>query len=114
MTPTIVVDLIGKVAWPVVVLVLLFGYRRALLDLLGRARELGGPGDFRIKLDSAKVEEIVEAGRREALPARAVANRIVEEAVIDERESRILRGLLGEKTGRLMMNYQTRWYRSAL
>jgi len=38
----------------------------------------------------------------------------MEEAIVDERESRILRGLLGEKAGRLMVNYQRPPYRQAL
>jgi hypothetical protein len=112
MTPTLIVDLVGKLAWPLVVLVLLFGYRRALLDLFGRARELEGPGGISVKLD--KLEQIVAAGQRDGRPARDVANQIVEEAIVDERESRILRGLLGEKSGRLMMNYQSHGYRPAL
>jgi len=101
-------------AWPFVVAVSIVAFHRPLVRLIERTREFEGPGDVKIKLDAAQVEKIMVEARHDNLSAEAVTKRIVEEAVIDEREFRILRGLLGESEGRSMHAYQTAFYRPAL
>lgn len=114
MTAELAVNLIGNVAWPLVVVVVLLAFRKSLLGLVERTREFEGPGDLKIKLDPARVQQIVEDARRENLPAEAVTERIIDEAVVDEREFRILRALVGESEGRRMLAYQNSFYRPAL
>jgi hypothetical protein len=114
MTATLLVDLVTKLAWPLVVVACLLAFRKALLHLIDRTRELEGPGDLKIRLDPTAVQEIVEDGRRQNLPAKEVTKRIMEDAVIDEREFRILRALLGETDGRSMYSYQSSYYQPAL
>lgn len=114
MTASLLVDLLGKVAWPVVAIVVLFGFRKSLLGLLERTRELEGPGDFKVKLDPTRVEQIVESGRRDNLSAKTITARIIDEAIVDEREFRILRALLGEREGRGMYSYQNAYYKPAI
>jgi hypothetical protein len=82
--------------------------------LFGRVREIEGPWDLKATLDTNKVEQIIKEGRIEnALPS-AIAERIVQSAIIlDKREARILRALLDDD-GRAIYNYQSEYYRSAL
>lgn len=109
-----VVDLVGKLAWPAVILVLVLLFRRNLHDLLARLREFEGPGDVRVKLDRRQVEQIVEEGSREQVPPREIAKRIVEQAIVDPREFRILRALIAEDEGRGMYSYRSSYYKPAL
>jgi hypothetical protein len=75
---------------------------------------LASRADLEIRLDPAAAQEIVEDGRRQNLPAVEITKRIIEDAVIDEREFRILRALLGETEGRSMYSYQSSYYKPAL
>jgi hypothetical protein len=106
--------LLGVVVWPVVVVVAAVLLRRELGGLFGRVREIEGPGSLKVSLDAAKVEKIINEGRKDNVPPAAVAERIVRTAtVLDRLEARILRALLDDE-GRLIYNYQTVYYRSAL
>jgi hypothetical protein len=111
----LLVDLIDKLAWPVVVVIVLVAFRAKLATLIDRAREFEGPGDVKIKLDPSEVERIVDEGRKQDAPADVVARRILTQALVDNRELRILRALIGEDEGRGMYSYNNNaYYRPAL
>jgi hypothetical protein len=83
-------------------------------NLLLRAREFAGPGNLKVSLDPNKVDEIIEKARRENASPQTVAERIAQSAIIlDNREARILRGLLDDD-GRAMVAYQEPYYKPAL
>lgn len=104
--------LLGVLVWPLVVLVAAALLRRELVGLFGRVREIEGPGSLKVSLDPAKVEKIINEGRKDNVSPAAVAERIVR-SVLDKREARILRALLDDE-GRAIYNYQSDYYRSAL
>ncbi len=109
-----ITGLIGVLAWPVVVLVVLALLRGEIAARFGRVREIEGPGDLKVSLDPNKVQQIIEQGRKENSPPAAVAERIVQSAtVLDKREARILRALLDDD-GRAIYSYQTAYYRPSL
>jgi hypothetical protein len=114
MTWTILLKFLGDIAWPVAVSSLILLFRTQISDAINRAREFEGPGDLKLTFDPRQVERIVAEGRAENASASEVAQRIVEQAVVDERELRILRGLLGEQAGRSMNAYQSAFYRPAI
>jgi hypothetical protein len=114
MTVSEITALLDTLAWPVVILVVVAIFRRQLVVLFGRVREIEGPGDLKISLDAQKVEKIITEGRQTNTPPAAVAQQIVRAAtVLERRETRILRALLDDE-GRGMFNYQTDYYRPAL
>jgi hypothetical protein len=109
-----ITGLIGVLAWPVVVLIVLALLRGEIVALFGRVREIEGPGDLKVSLDPNKVQQIIEQGRKENSPPAAVAERIVQSAtILDKREARILRALLDDD-GRAIYSYQTAYYRPFL
>ena len=65
MTVQAITGLIGVLAWPVVVLVVLALLRGEIVALFGRVREIEGPGDLKVSLDPNKVQQIIEQGRKE-------------------------------------------------
>jgi hypothetical protein len=106
--------LLAVLAWPIVALVMVAFLRREIIGLFGRVREIEGPGDLKVSLDPSKVEKIIEEGRKLNAPVAAVAERIVESAVVlDKREARILRALLDDDD-RALYSYQSDYYRAAL
>ena len=109
-----VVNLIDKLAWPLVIVVVFLALRTKLSALIDRTREFEGPADMKIKLDPTQVERIVDEGKKQDTPASVVAHRIITQAVVDGRELRILRALIGEDEGRSMYSYQSPHYRPAL
>jgi hypothetical protein len=114
MTVSDITALLDTLAWPVVILLVVAVFRRQLVVLVGRVREIEGPGDLKISLDAQKVEKIITEGRQANTPPSAVAQQIVRAAtVLEKRETRILRALLDDE-GRGMFNYQTDYYRPAL
>ena len=112
MTVTEIIALVDTLAWPVVILFVLTVFRRQLVALLGRVREIEGPADLKVTLDAQKVEQIITRGRQAHATPAAVAQQIVRSA-LEKRETRILRALLDDD-GRAMFNYQTEYYRPAL
>jgi hypothetical protein len=109
-----VTALLAVLAWPVVALFFVDLLRREITGLFGRVREIEGPGDVKITLDSSKVEQIIEEGRKQNAPIAEVAERIVESAVVlDRREARILRALLDDDD-RALYSYQSSYYKAAL
>jgi hypothetical protein len=114
MTVSEITALLDTLAWPVVILIVVAVFRRQLVVLFGRVREIEGPADLKITLDAQKVEKIITEGRQTNSPPAAVAQQIVRSAtVLEKRETRILRALLDDD-GRWMFNYQTDYYRPAL
>lgn len=114
MTIQAITGLVGVLAWPVVVLVVLALLRTEIIALVGRVREIEGPGDLKVSLDPDKVQQIIEQGRKENSPPAAVAERIVQSAtILDKLEARILRALLDDD-GRAIYSYQTAYYRPSL
>jgi hypothetical protein len=114
MTVSEITALLDTLAWPVVILFVVAIFRRQLVVLFGRVREIEGPGDLKITLDAQKVEKIIAEGRQTNTPPAAVAQQIVRSAtVLQKREMRILRALLDDE-GRAMFNYQTEYYKPAL
>jgi len=114
MTISEITALLDTLAWPVVILIVVAIFRRQLVVLFGRVREIEGPGDLKITLDAQKVEQIITRGRQDNVSPAAVAQQIVRSAtVLEKRETRILRALLDDE-GRGMFNYQTDYYRPAL
>jgi hypothetical protein len=114
MTWHLLLDYIDKLAWPIVVVVGLLAFRGKISSLIDRTREVEGPADLKIKLDPSQVERIVDEGKKEGAPAHVVAQRIIDRAVVDPRELRILRALIGEDEGRGIYSYQTSYYLPAL
>jgi len=110
----ILLGFLGNIAWPAAVVSLILLFRIQISDAIDRAREFEGPADLKLTLDPRHVEQIVAEGRAENAPASEVAQRIVEQAVVDKRELRILRALLGEQTGRAMHGYRGPFYRPSL
>lgn len=110
----LLVDLIDKLAWPVVVVTILLAFRTKLAMLIDRAREFEGPADVKIKLDPSQVERIIDEGKKQDTPADIVARQILTQALVDNRELRILRALIGEDEGRGMHSYQNSYYQPAL
>lgn len=114
MTVSELTALLDTLAWPVVILIVVAVFRRQLVALFGRVREIEGPGDLKITLDAQKLERIISKGRQDNASPAAVAQQIVRSAtVLEKRETRILRALLDDE-GRGMFNYQTDYYRPAL
>jgi hypothetical protein len=114
MTVSEIIALLDTLAWPVVILVVVAVFRRQLVALVGRVREIEGPADLKITLDAQKVEQIITKGRQANATPAAVAQQIVRSAtVLEKRETRILRALLDDD-GRGMFNYQTEYYKPAL
>ena len=114
MTVVEITALLDTLAWPVVILIVVAVFRRQFVVLVGRVREIEGPGDLKITLDAQKVEQIISKGRQDNVSPAAVAQQIVRSAtVLEKRETRILRALLDDE-GRAMFNYQTDYYRPAL
>ena len=113
MTVSEITALLDTLAWPVVILVVVAVFRRQLVALVGRVREIEGPADLKITLDAQKVEQIITKGRQANATPAAVAQQIVRSAVLEKRETRILRALLDDD-GRGMFNYQTEYYKPAL
>ncbi|HZM58612.1 MAG TPA: hypothetical protein VFB85_02425 [Vicinamibacterales bacterium] len=114
MTVSETTALLDTLAWPVVVLIVLAFFRRQLVALVERVREIEGPADLKITLDAQKVEQIITKGRQANATPAAVAQQIVRSAtVLEKRETRILRALLDDD-GRGMFNYQTDYYKPAL
>ena len=62
--------LIDAVGWPVFILIVVLLLRKQLVALVGRVREIEGPGDVKITLDAGKVEQIIAKGQRENAPPR--------------------------------------------
>jgi hypothetical protein len=108
-----IVTLIGYLVWPCVLVFAILYFRRNLGDLMDRIQSLEGPGDVKVSFDKRKVEQIVEQGKKENAPASVVAERIIEEAVVDRKELRILRALFGEN-GRQLQQFLGSYYRDAL
>lgn len=114
LTIELLTALLGVIVWPLVVLIAVTLLRRELTGLFGRVREIEGPGSLKVSLDPGKVEQIITEGRKDNTPPSAVAERIVQTAIIlDKRETRILRALLDDD-GRAIYSYQSDYYRPAL
>jgi hypothetical protein len=109
------IELLGVMAWPVVILVALTLLRRELAGLFRRIREIEGPASLKFLLDANKVEQIIKEGRQENAAPAAVAERIVKAAtVLNQREARILRALFDD-AGRALYAYQNNdYYRPSL
>ena len=112
MTADETIRLVEAIAWPILILIVVWLLRKQLVALVGRVREIEGPGDVKITLDAERVEKIITKGRQENAPPAEVAQQIVRSA-LEKRETRILRALLDDD-GRGMFNYQTDYYRPAL
>lgn len=104
--------LLGDLAWPVVVLIVVFTFRRQISSLVERTREFeAGPAKF--KIDPAKVEKAREIS--EQVPSQEEAAKQLLEQALEDRELRILRGLIGEPAGRDLNIYKrSDYYRPAL
>src|SRR5438067_3693901 len=109
-----VTKLLGVLAWPVVLLVIVILLKREIKGLFGRVRDIAGPGDLKVSFDPKEVGQILEEGRKENASTATVANRIVQAAkILDQREARILRALVDDD-GRALFSYQTDYYKPAL
>ncbi len=113
MTTESIVTLIGYLVWPGLLAFVVLYFRQNIADLIDRIQSLEGPGDVKVSFDKRKVEQIVEEGKKENAPAQVVAERIVEQAVVDPKELRILRALFGED-GRQLRQFLGSYYRDAL
>src|SRR4051794_9888615 len=107
MSVTELTDLLRVLIWPAVVVVAVILLRRELGALVGRVREIEGPGSIKVTLNPATVEQIIERARRENTPPAAITEQILRSAkVLDPREARILRALFDDH-GRAIYNYQS-------
>jgi hypothetical protein len=110
----IAVSVLGAVAWPITVLIVLLIFRRPITGITEAVQRLEGPGGVKVFLDPDRVKQVIQAGRRENLSEDAIAKRVIESAEIaNSEELRILRALFDEPTGRLLENY-VRYYPAAL
>ncbi len=115
MNMNLIVDLVTSLAWPAVTLIFVLLFRRHLISLFQRLRRMEGPGDLKIELDEADVENLLESAEKEKLSPKEVAGRIVKLAdIADNRKLRIIRALADEDGGRLINSYQSTYYRPAL
>jgi hypothetical protein len=106
--------LLGVVMWPIVTLVMLVLVRKQLLPLIGRVREVAGPGNVKIAFDQQTVKEVAEAAREGHASTELLTERLKQSVTaFSYREARILRALLDDD-GRAIYNYQTEYYRDAL
>ena len=103
------VRLAEALAWPLFAVVLVLIFRRPTASLLNRIRELEGPASIKAKLDPNEIARIVEEGRKEDVPAKVIAQRIVKHSLIDAGERRVLRALLDEQEGRYISAYKTNY-----
>ena len=68
--------LVGAIAWPVTILIIVVLLRRELVRLIGRVRELEGPGNVKLAFDSQKIEEVLEEVKRGTATSKALAARL--------------------------------------
>ena len=108
------VALIGGAGWPVVALLLLVAFRSEVAGVLQRTREVSA-GGVTFKADPTQVAAIVEEGKQSGRSSETIAQQIVSEALVDEREVRIMQSLFGETQPRALNIYaRNDFYRPAL
>ena len=103
-----IIKLLSILIWPFTVLISLLIFKRQIVQLAELVGSVEIPGGAKILLDRKRVEKIIEEGTRKNVPAKQLADRIVESAG-DSLELRILRALFDEEDGRLVANYE-RYY----
>lgn len=106
-------ELLGDLAWPVVMLIIFVAFRRQIGDLIDRIREFEA-GSTKIKADLNKIETAKEISQKN-LSNEEAAKQLLEEKALEDRELRILRALVGEPGGRHFYAYKRDdYYRPAL
>ena len=107
------IQLIGFIAWPVTVLLILLIFRRAIVSMAEKVERVETAG-VKLFLDREKVEQLIRRGKQEEISEEEVAAQIVKSArEVDVSELRILRALFDEPQGRLISNY-AKYYPGAL
>ncbi len=106
-------ELLGDLAWPVVILIFFVTFQEQIGNLINGIREFeAGPTKF--KVDSRGIEKAKEISQKN-LSNQEAAKQLLEEQVLEDRELRILRALVGEPEGRHFYAYKRNdYYRPAL
>jgi hypothetical protein len=111
------VKLVGHLAYPIVILLiartLIKAFKPELSALITRIRK-GEIGGFAFEADPIKLEKGLEITQQETASIQEKAQQLLEQA-IEDRELRVMRGLVGETQGRTLDIYQkSDFYRPAI
>ncbi len=108
---SLLLQFIVDLAWPIATLTVAWIFRK---EIKGAIRQLEGLEAGQVKVNLANVAK-AEVIRAETQSNEVIAKRFLEQKVVDDRELRILRGLVGETNGRSLNDYRrSGFYRPAL
>jgi hypothetical protein len=112
MTWELLIQAIGHLVWPAVMLTAIVMFRKQVVDLIARLRGFEAAG-AKFTLDPAQVKQVSDDVAKGRITPEQGA-RHLEQTVLDEKEHRILRALVDEDHGRILEGYRSPFYRPAL
>jgi hypothetical protein len=108
-----VLEFLGKISWPIAFLIFIYIFKNEVKEFLKRITTVSfGGGSIEAKpIDQEKIRKAKEIRETTSEP-REQAQLLLEQGALENRELRILRGLVGERGGRSFYTYRKSSYYS--